>query len=157
MWPMSASSGRDWASGICLPHLVHSALTFAGIWKSLWREWINEGCMAQPDEVRYLRLYSKSCRRYCAGQITMFFGNPPSFTFSNTTETSRNFRAITQPLRLQMTYIFNLRPVNQLTDWTGKSVLKTCSWMQASLKENLLGALRIPGLITEAGAPFAKG
>lgn len=41
-----------------------------------------------------------------------------------------------------MTYIINLSPVNQFSSWIGTAVFKICSWMQASLKQNLPGALR---------------
>lgn len=56
-----------------------------------------------------------------------------------------------------MTYILNLRSVNQFTDWIGKAILKTRSWMQTPLKENVLGALWIVGLITAFAAPFTRG
>lgn len=57
-----------------------------------------------------------------------------------------------------MTYILNLRPVNQFTTGLAKLfVSKAYSWMQPSLEENLLGALNIIGFITAFEASFTKG
>lgn len=84
------------------------------------------------------------------------FGNPPSFTFCNTTEASVNYWTITYLLHFWMTYILNFRPVNQFTNWIGKAVLKKRSWIQASLKENVLDALRITGLTTACTASLPK-
>lgn len=74
----------------------------------------------------YLWLLGQSDSRYCSGQIAFFFGKPPLFTFSNT-RVSGYYWTITQLLGFQKTFMLNLRPVNQFTNWICKTVLKTRS------------------------------
>lgn len=63
---------------------------------------------------------------------------------------------MTQLLDFQMTYILNLRPVNQFTNWIGKNSIKTWPRRQASLEENFLSAFGIISLVAASGAPLTK-